>query len=494
MHATSLKVPGWVVKPACCIGVITCLCSATGFSADITIDLNFAGMGFTGATPADAVGEVGGGFFVQMVDAPGGSVFAVFDAADGGLLAGPGKLSAVAQGTGACAEGWGHPNVVHDAIADRWVLSELGSGNHLCVYVSQTSDPVAGGWHAYDFELPMFPDFARIGVWPDGYFVTTNEDVPAVYALEREAMLGGAPATFQRFTVEPLDGFGFQALTPVDLDGENLPGAQSGALFVRHADGQAHGGADRIELFELHVDWGSPESSNLSGPVALTTAPFDSSLCGYAARECIPQPGSDVTLDPMSEVVMGAARYRRFESHESLVGNFAVDTDGSNRSGIRWFEMRRSGGSWFLHQEGTFSPDASHRWIGSAAMDGDGNMALVFNVSDGSVTYPSIRLAGREASDPTGEVTSGETEVHSGTTAQTAGLSPESWGASNALSVDPTDDCTFWATAAYAEDGGWNTRIASFRFPSCAGVVVPDDLIFSDDFDDGDLTNWSAVQ
>jgi hypothetical protein len=439
----------------------------------LTVDITVPGIDFTGAVPADVVGEVGGGNFVQMVNAPGGSVFAVYDADSGDLVAGPTALSALWQGAGACAEGWGQPGVVHDLRADRWVLSELGAGNHLCVYVSKTSNPVAGGWYAYDFALPKFPDFARIGVWTDGYYVATNEDLPAVYALERGAMLNGEAAGWQRFTAPALEGFGFQALAPADLDGDSLPDSGTGGLFLRHVDGQAHGGGDRLELFELDVDWDSAGNSSISGPTPISTAPFDSSLCGYSAAGCVPQPGTEVTLDPMREVVMWAVRYRRFETHESLVGNFSVDTGASNHAGIRWFELRRSGGAWSLHQEGTYSPDDLHRWIGSAAMDRDGNLALAFNVSSGSTTYPSIRVTGREVGDDLGVLTVMESELRAGTSAQTAGYSPERWGASSSLSISPEDDCTFWATAAVAEDGAWASHIASFQFPSCSGVVQP---------------------
>jgi hypothetical protein len=464
--------------------------AATKAASGLTVDVNVAGIGFTGATPADAAGDVGGGRFVQMVNAPGGSVFAVYDTSDGDLVAGPSKLDGLWQGAGACAEGWGHPGVVHDALADRWVLSELGAGDHLCVYVSKTSNPVSGGWFAYDFALPRFPDFARLGVWSDGYFVATNENLPAVYALQRSAMLVGAAAGWQRFTVPALKGFGFQALAPADIDGETLPPANTGGLFVRHVDGQAHGGSDRLEVFELDVNWGSPQSSSLSGPTTLATAAFDSSLCGFAVRDCIPQPGTTVKLDPMREVVMWAVRYRRFATHESLIGNFAVDTGSSNHAGIRWFELRRSGGSWSMYQQGTYSPDNRHRWIGSAAMDGDGNLALAFTVADGTSTYPSIRVTGRQSADAPGVMTVSELELQAGSSAQTAGYSPEQWGASSALSVDPGDDCTFWATAAFAEEGAWDTRVASFRFPSCATVTT--DMIFADGVETGDLTNWSS--
>ena len=124
-------------------------------------------------------------------------------------------------------------------------------------------------------------------------------------------------------------------------------------------------------------------------------------------------------------------------------------------------------------------------------MDKDGNLALAFNVADGSSTYPSIRVTGREAADGPGVMTTSELELQAGTSAQTAGHSPEQWGASSSLSVDPVDDCTFWVTAAFAEDGGWNTRIASFRFPLCETVVT--DLIFADGFESGNTTAWSAT-
>jgi len=456
-----------------------------------TVDLSADGIDFSGATPADPVGDVGTQYFVQVVNAPKGSLIAVFDTSTGAIVSGPSRIESIWQGGGACAEGWGHPSVAYDSLAHRWVVSELGAGNHLCVYVSQSDDPIAGGWFAYDFELPRFPDFARLGVWTDGYYVATNEDLPAVYALERDAMLDGSEAAWQRFTVPALDGFGFQALTPADFDGTNLPGSGAGGIFIRHADGDLHGGVDRIELFELDVDWNTPQNSSLLGPVVVPTANFDSALCGQAGRGCVPQPGSSVTLDPVREVVSSLAHYRSFAAYESLVGNYTVDTSASDHAGIRWFELRRDGGSWTLHQEGTYSPDGLHRWIGGVALDRDGNLALAFNTSNASSVYPSIRVTGRQGSDPPGVMTMAETELRAGTSAQTHGHSPEKWGASTSMSVSPVDDCTIWTTAAFGENDGWGTAISAIRFPSCDGGGS--DVIFADDLESGDLSNWSSV-
>jgi hypothetical protein len=37
------------------------------------------------------------------------------------------------------------------------------------------------------------------------------------------------------------------------------------------------------------------------------------------------------------------------------------------------------------------------------------------------------------------------------------------------MNVDPSDDCTFWYTQEYVANSSssWETRIASFKFPSC---------------------------
>ena len=74
-------------------------------------------------------------------------------------------------------------------------------------------------------------------------------------------------------------------------------------------------------------------------------------------------------------------QYRNFGTHESLVVNQTVDADATDHAGIRWYEVRNPGSSPFIYQQGTYAPDDNHRWMGSAAMDGSGNLALGFSVS-----------------------------------------------------------------------------------------------------------------
>lgn len=455
--------------------------------------VDVAGQSFTGLLPPDSVGDVGTSYYIQAVNADGGSRFTVHSKRDGAVVAGPTALDSL--GSGACAAGFGDPLVVYDPLARRWLLSEFARqevGNHLCVYVSRSGDPVAGGWYAYDFETPEFPDYPKLGVWPDAYYVGTNESSgPAVYALDRAGMLAGGAVAAQRFSVPELAGFGFQALTPADLDGPPPPPGSPG-LFLRHHDDEVHDpgandpGRDVLELWQFRVDWATPANSTLSGPLAIAFGEFDSTLCGLQELGCFPQPGTHVTLDPLREVVMWRLQYRHFGSHEALVGNLVTDADGADRGGVRWFELRRAGSSgWSVFQEGTYSPDAAHRWMGAIAMDGDGNIALGYNVA-GDAVFPSLRYTGRLASDAAGALPQAERVLVVGSAANASNR----YGDYSAMSVDPVDDCTFWLTGEYNASAVWSTRIGAFRFVSCLGALG----IFRDDFESGDLGAWSGSQ
>jgi hypothetical protein len=435
--------------------------------------LNFEGTPYTGVRPPDTVGDVGPEHYVQMVNSGGGTHVAIFEK-DGTPIVDFELISLWTAG-GDCASGHGDPIVLYDQLADRWLFSEFAnSGEYLCVYVSRTPDPVSGGWFLYDFPTPEFPDYPKYAVWPDAYYVSSNESSPAVYALDRDQMLAGGAATLQRFTATLLAGFPFQALIPSDLDGATPPPAGAPNYFMRHRDDEVHNagandpGEDYVEIWEFHVDWDTPANSTFTKTLDIAVTEFDSDLCGLESFECFPQPGSSVTLDPLREVVMWRLQYRNFGSYETLVGNLVTDVDGTDHGGVRWFELRKTGASpWTLHQEGTYAPDAAHRWLGSIAMDGSGNIALGYSVSDASSIYPSIRYTGRLASDPLGTMPQGEHNIIAG-----SGSQPwKRWGDYSAMSVDPVDDCTFWYTNEYIpESGYWQTRIATFKFPACQAI------------------------
>ncbi len=439
--------------------------------------LDIAGQGYSGVHPPDTIGEIGPAHYIQMINGAGGGLFTVYDKTTGALVAGPSNLDGL--GTGSCATGLGDPVVLFDRLAQRWLLTEFASlGNHLCAYVSKTADPVSGGWWAYDFAVPDFPDYPKYAVWPDGYYVGTNEGPPALYALDRVKMLAGQAATYQRLTVPAIAGFGFQMLQPADMDGYAPPADGEPAIFLRHRDDEVHNigsndpSKDFLELWTMHVDWSTPANTSVSGPTNVAITEIDSDLCGLVSFSCIPQPFAPLPLDPLREVVMWRAQYRKFlDGHEALVGNLATDVDGNDRAGVRWFELRRSdGGAWTKYQEGTYSPDATGRWMASAAMDRFGGIAVGYSVSSSSVK-PGIRYAGRLVDDPLGTLPQAETVIRAGATSQ---LSTTRWGDYASMNVDPNDDCTMWFTTEYGSGNKWATRITKLQFDACAALGTTD--------------------
>jgi hypothetical protein len=227
---------------------------------------------------------------------------------------------------------------------------------------------------------------------------------------------------------------------------------------------------DRLHVFEFHVDWNDLTASTFTGPAVLDTAPF-TALCPTTA-DCIPQPGTAQRLDAIGDRLMNRLQYRNFGDHETLVTNHTVDADGSGHAGVRWYELRRSGGAWAIYQQGTYAPDGDHRWMGSAAMDRGGNLAVGYSVAS-AATFPSVRYAGRLATDPLGTLAQSETTLVAGGGAQTGS---NRWGDYSMLAIDPVDDCTFWYTQEYyasTSASGWRSRIGAFRFPSSACAPTP---------------------
>ncbi|MER2600301.1 MAG: carboxypeptidase regulatory-like domain-containing protein [Caldilineales bacterium] len=445
-----------------------------------TPQLNFNGQTFSNVSPPDTVGDIGPNHYVQMINGSSGARITVYNKSTGAVLAGPALLNSLAPASHACRSfAAGDPVAVYDQLAGRWVLSEFtdpGSGNYMCIYVSTSSDPT-GSYYFYAVQAPNFPDYPKYAVWNDAYYITTNESsasgpTPAVYALERSKMLVGQSAGVQRRTADALSGFGFQALTPVDVDGATAPPSGSPGLFMRHRDTEVHGpsgqpGSDLLEVWAFTVNWSTPASSTFSKIANVSVAEFDSTLCGLSTLQCIPQPGTTMRIDGIREVIMWRVAYRNFGSRQVMVGNFAVDV-GSDRAGIRWFELRNTGGGWSLFQEGTYAPGNLNRWMGSIAMDKSGNIALGYNVANSS-TYPGLRYTGRLAGDSAGTMTQSETTLVNGTGSN----GDPRYGDYSSMNVDPTDDCTFWFTGEWNASSVWSTRIAKFKFDQCGQVTPP---------------------
>ena len=428
------------------------------------------GQGFHGFSvlyaPPDTNGDVGPRNYVQIVNVD----FAIFNKS-GGLLYGPAPTNTVFAGFGGGCEtnNDGDATVKYDRAADRWIISQFSVSTKpylQCVAVSTGTEPT-GSYYRYAFSYGNFPDYPKLGVWPDGYYETFNMFRNGVTfvgsevcAYNRSAMLTGGAATQQCFTASSA------SLLPSDVDGPTAPPTGSPNFVMNFT-------TNALRLWRFHVDWVTPANSVFSGPTSIPVAAFSVPCSGGGA--CIPQPGTTQKLDSLADRLMYRLAYRNFGDHESLVVNHSVVAGSA--VGVRWYEIRNPNGSPIVAQQGTWAPnDGNYRWMGSVAQDGSGDLAVGYSTS-GTSTYPSIAYAGQTSADPVNTLGQGETILISGSGSQTSkSTSLDRWGDYSSMSIDPTDDCTFWYTTEYLTSNGvwnWHTRIGSFKFANCGGTQTP---------------------
>jgi hypothetical protein len=445
-----------------------------GAMAMPTPQLVFEGIGspqsFCGCAPPDTNGDVGPNHYVQTVNVS----YAVWDKS-GNQLQAPRAINTIWTGFGGPCEtsNDGDPIVLYDQQADRWLINQFTSSPpyNQCVAISATGDPT-GSYHRYAFQTSLtdFYDYQKWGVWPDAYYMTANVFEgdggfrPSAAAFDRTRMLSGQAATYQEFN----PGNYYGNILPTDLDGATLPPAGTPNYFASQS-----GTADRIRLWEFHVDWTTPANSTFTGPENIVVAPFDPNLCGGA--NCVPQPSTAQRVATLLDRPMHRMAYRNFGGHDTLLINHTVDV-GADRSGVRWYELRSApgAGNYGVYQQGTFAPeDGLHRWMGAMAMDGEGNLAIGYSTSS-TTQFPSIHYAGRLATDPLGTLGQGEALMHMGTGSQTG--TNGRWGDYSGMSIDPSDDCSFWYTQEYYQTTSsfnWRTKVGKFRFPECDGTPPP---------------------
>ena len=455
--------------------------SSPGTAAVPTAGLNFEGVGqgFRGpagtfsvnSAPPDTNGAVGPNHYVQIVN----ESFAIFNKS-GTAIYGPVPTNTLwsSFGGGCQTNDDGDATVVYDRAANRWIFQQFSVSSTPfldCVAVSTSGDPT-GSYARYAFSYSNFPDYPKLGVWPDGYYVTFNMFNssgtsflgPEICALDRTSMLAGQPATQQCKTLGTSDG----GMLPSDNDGAISPpsGAPNDILEF---------GTNSLKLYRFHADWANPANTTLTGPTTIPVAAFTPACSGGGT--CIPQSGTSQQLDSLADRLMYRLQYRNFGDHDALVVNHSIVAGSS--VGVRWYELRNvTAGTPTVYQQGTYAPDSSYRWMGSAAMDANGDIGLGYSVSS-STMHPAIRFTAHTTSDPLGVMGQGEASIIEGTGSQTGSIfQPLSrWGDYSSLSVDPSDDCTFWYTTEYLASTGsfnWHTRIGTFKLAGCGAAPAPD--------------------
>jgi len=461
----------------------------------------------------DASGAVGPNHYVAVTNL----TYQVYDKSGNPQLPSPGApapvlitsiFAAALGGTGDPAgcefrdiQETGYPNVLYDHLADRWLISLIAGDNGLapffqCVAVSQTGDPT-GAYYVYEFADPngRALEFPYFGLWPDGYYASVAEDLGGgssgggAHVFERDKMLRGeADARDVSFSSATLFGG-----LPSDLDGPP-PAAGTPNVFA-FLDTDEFGTADSLILYDFSVDWSNTANSTFTerteSPIAVSA--FDP---GDPSTFTIPQPlpaNASMNLDTNSDRLMYRLQFRNFGTHTSLVTTHTVDADATALflAGVRYYELRDTGSGYAIQEEATYAPDTDHRWMGSAAMDAGGNLAVGYSVASVNV-FPSIRYAGRLAGDTPNGLAQGEQVLMAGTGIQSH--TNGNWGEHAALTIDPSDDCTFWLIHEYYTsddslpgtnecpnfgdlyEACWHTRVGSFTFSgtgySCAAAAT----------------------
>ncbi|MDC7998627.1 T9SS type A sorting domain-containing protein [Gilvibacter sediminis] len=416
----------------------------------------------------DPTGAIGPNHYVYAFN----SGFGILDRA-GNVLLPEASLGTIFPG-----ETLGDPVVLYDRYADRFIIMEFSdTPNGFLVAIGQGPDPINDGWYTYRFNTGSFPDYEKMSIWADGYYITANKDASnptandVIFALERDEMLVGNPsAQVIGFPLPGVTTSGFYSPGGFNVVGPNLPplGTPHPLVYMQD-DGWTGVSSDHLKIWNVSVDWTNPSASSISTPQEITTAPFDAVFDGGSFQN-LEEPGSGPDIDAIQATMMYMTNYRRFGTHNSAVMNFVVDVTGTDsQAGIRWYELRQTadGAPWTIYQEGTYvQPDGHSAFCGSIGIDAAGNIGMGYTIVSPTV-YTSLRYTGRQAGDPLGTMTLNEQFIVDGD--QPTAFRPDGrYGDYAHLTVDPLDDMTFWHIAEYMK-GTTNTRkshVAAFKINS----------------------------
>lgn len=361
------------------------------------------------------------------------------------------------------------PPPVSDSIAVRPPATRDSGAYAMCYAVSASDDPT-GAWYRYEFVRPLFPDYPRPAVWPDGWYVptSTGDDVIEKHACvaDRTRMLRGEPAGEQCVVVS-----GVNFLNTVDLDGTALPPAGAPNILLAAGGTQLRGIlADSVlHAWHFHVDWDDITRTRLTGPDTIRVAPYRY-LCGGQLTSCVPQPGVERKLDAQGDKLMPRVVYRRLGDREVIVAVHAIDTQAGG-GGVRWYELQVTPSRTLrVAQQGTYAPDSAFRWLASPAIDRFGDIGIGYSFGAATVA-PGQRFAGRRAGDPRGTLGLREAVLVDGAASQASTLR---WEDYTQTAIDPRDDCTIWYVGDYVKAGAtaYTSRIVAVRLPSCAAAAA----------------------
>jgi subtilisin-like proprotein convertase family protein len=398
--------------------------------------------GSSNSQPTDPAGAVGPNHYISVIN----TAFQIFDKSGNSLTDGLVSPNPTIFTSGGCCD----LTASYDNAADRWVLSFLGGG--VQVAVSDGPDPVNDSWTVYSYSAVS--DYQKLSVWRDGYYMTENTGSSnKLHVFERDAMLDAASAgtdpQILSFSLPGLVTSGFHSPQVLNITDANFPTSGGATVMYMQDDAWSGVDTDHVKLWNVAIDWDTPNDSEVSAAVELTTTPFVSVFDGGSFSN-LPQPDGGATIDALQATIMNQAQFRKFSNYNSALFNFVVDVDGSStkQAGIRWYELRQTedGEPWEIFQEGTYTaPDNRHAWNASLIMDVRGNIGMGYsgmssdNSSDSQVRVGSY-YTGRFAQDPINVMTLEEGIIVEGD----ANIPGTRYGDYSKIDLDPDNDKKFW--------------------------------------------------
>ena len=385
--------------------------------------------------------------------------------------------------------------VTYDNNADRWVLTYLYTPIGVELAISSGPDPLTSTWTVYTF--PLIDDYNKLSRWRDGYYITDNGDFD-VWVIDREAVLNGDPeANVQAFNIEGVEGQLFTSAQVANIIDDKMPETGGAPLVYMRDDGFETADMDAINIWTLDIDFDEPENSTISAPQVFSApddiTPFINVFDG-GTIDNLAQPNNGTNIDAIQSAIMNQMHFRKFPTHNSLLFNFVIDTDASEEgelAGIRWYEFRQAedAGPWSLEQEGTYiAPDGRHAWMGSMAMDNQGNIGMGYSSMAGPTTpNPSQFPVGAYFTGQLGNAGSGVMNVAEQFIGSNGNVSNIRYGDYAKVDVDPSNDKEFWFITEYNR----TNHIAVFQIQPDANDDVG--VVFIDTPEDGDLSVLQEV-
>ena len=336
-----------------------------------------------------------------------------------------------------------------------------GDNGWACIAVSQT-DSATGQWYLYSFDgnpgggTDYFFDYPHLGIGQDALYLGANMFGASfvrnhIFAFQKDAMYAGQAANSVKINV----GSANFTIQPAKLKGYTTGGWPTNPSEPHYfMDAQYGNNQNTLTVWAFANPWTNPTFTQ-AGTVTVSS---------YSLPVSQPQLGG-------SNIQGNDNRLLDVEYWGGKL--WATHTVGCNPGGgtvncVRWYEINIASGSPSLVQQGTFSTSGEFRSFPDLGVNACGDMMVGYTKTSTSI-YPSVYVAGREASDANGVLKS-ETLVHAGEAFYTAYDSvPRRWGDYTGMALDP-DGRTFWYVGEYSRNQAtarWSTWVSAHTWSDC---------------------------